>query len=125
MAVDIGLIGLAVMGENLALNFASKGYGVGVYDIREGVAQALAQKSGLKAADSLEQLIEMLEKPRKVMLMIRAGSPVDEVIASLLPLLSPGDVIIDGGNSFYEDTIRRTKLVESHGLLYIGTGISG
>lgn len=126
---DIGLIGLAVMGENLVMNMESKGFSVSVYnrttskvsDFVNGRAKGLK----IQGAYSLEELISQLKKPRKVMLMVKAGKPVDDFIEKLIPLLEEGDVIIDGGNSHFPDTIRRTKYVESKGLLYIGTGVSG
>ncbi len=126
---NIGLIGLAVMGENLVINMESKGFSVAVYNrTQERVTRFLegrAKGKNIVGASSLEDLVEKLEKPRKVMLMIKAGNPVDEMIERLLPLLEEGDVIIDGGNSHFPDTIRRTAYVEEHGKLYIGTGVSG
>ena len=126
---DIGLVGLAVMGENLALNIESRGYSIAVFNRTTSVVDNLIQG---RAADkkfvgchSLEDLVKALAKPRKVMLMVKAGPAVDDLIEQLLPLLSPGDVIIDGGNTHYADTERRTKYVESKGLSYIGTGVSG
>jgi 6-phosphogluconate dehydrogenase len=126
---DIGLIGLAVMGENLVLNMESKGFQVSVYnrstqkvdDFMEGRAKG----KHIIGTHSIEELIASLSSPRKVMLMIKAGSSVYDMIATLIPLLSPGDIIIDGGNTHFPDTNRRTALVESKGLLYIGTGVSG
>jgi len=126
---DIGLIGLAVMGENLVMNMESKGFTVSVYnrtaqkvtDFIEGRAKG----KNITGAYSLGELVAGLEKPRKVMLMIKAGSAVDDSIEALIPLLEPGDIIIDGGNSHFPDTARRTAYVESKGLLYIGTGVSG
>lgn len=130
---DIGLIGLAVMGENLALNFENKGFRVSIYNRlhpgKENVVDRFMRGRGAGrnfiATYSIPELIASLKRPRKVMLMIRAGQPVDEVILELLPHLEPGDVIIDGGNSDFRDTERRMKLVEEHGFLYVGTGISG
>ncbi|MCJ7726381.1 MAG: NAD(P)-binding domain-containing protein, partial [Acidimicrobiia bacterium] len=126
---DIGLIGLAVMGQNLALNMADHGYRVAVYNrttsVTEEFAAGPAADAAIVPATSLEDLVASLERPRKVFLMVRAGAAVDSVIGSLLPLLEPGDVIIDGGNSFYQDTIRRTAEVEAAGLLFVGTGVSG
>lgn len=132
-ASDIGLIGLAVMGENLALNFESKGFTVSVYNRlhpgRENVVDRFVRGRGqgkhFVATYSLQELVASLKRPRKVMLMIRAGKPVDEVIQELLPYLEPGDVIIDGGNSDFRDTERRVKEIEERGMLYVGTGISG
>ena len=126
---DIGLVGLAVMGENLALNIESRGNSIAVFNRTTSVVDNLIQgrAAGKKfvGCHSLEDLVKALAKPRKVMLMVKAGPAVDDLIEQLLPLLSPGDVIIDGGNTYYADTERRTKYVESKGLLYIGTGVSG
>ena len=128
-ACDIGLIGLAVMGENLALNIESRGFRVAVFNrTTSKVDDFLAGRGAGKrfvGCHSLEELVAALARPRKVMLMVKAGPPVDEFIEHLLPLLSPGDVIIDGGNTHFADTERRTKYVESKGLLYVGTGVSG
>ena len=126
---DIGLIGLAVMGENLVMNMESKGFTVSVYNrtaqkVTDFVNGRAAGKN-ITAAYSLEELVESLEKPRKVMMMIKAGGAVDEMIEKLIPLLEEGDIIIDGGNSHFPDTARRTEYVESKGLLYVGTGVSG
>lgn len=126
---DIGLIGLAVMGENLALNIESRGYRIAVYNRTTSVVDALiagrAAGKRFVGCHSIEQLVASLAAPRKVMLMVKAGPAVDTLIDQLIPLLSPGDVIIDGGNTHFMDTERRTKYVESKGLLYIGTGVSG
>ena len=126
---DIGMIGMAVMGENLSMNMERHGYTVAVYDIWDGVVDKFINGRGsgknFIPAYSFEELVSSLETPRVVMMMIRAGSPVDETIDKLLPLLSPGDIIIDGGNSHFPDTARRCKTVEEHGMLYIGTGVSG
>jgi len=126
---DIGLIGLAVMGQNLVLNMADHGYCVAVYNrtvskVDEFLATSARDKT-IRGAHSLEELVSQLERPRRVMLMMKAGKPVDDYINLLIPLLEPGDIIIDGGNSNYEDSIRRTAYVEAHDLLFIGTGISG
>jgi 6-phosphogluconate dehydrogenase len=126
---DIGLIGLAVMGENLVLNMESKGFTVSVFNrstqkVDDFVA-GRAKGKKIVGTHSLEELVKSLKSPRKVMLMIKAGSAVDDMINTLIPLLSPGDIIIDGGNTHFPDTNRRTALVESKGLLYIGTGVSG
>jgi 6-phosphogluconate dehydrogenase len=126
---DIGLIGLAVMGENLVLNMESKGFQVSVFnrstDKVDNFVNGRAKGKNIKGTKTLEELVQSLEHPRKVMLMIKAGSAVDATIDSLIPLLEPGDIIIDGGNTHFPDTNRRTTYVESKGLLYIGTGVSG
>lgn len=126
---DIGLIGLAVMGENLVLNMESKGFQVSVFNrSTQKVDNFLATRAKGKniiGTHSIEELVGTLAQPRKVMLMVKAGKAIDEMIEALIPLLSPGDIIIDGGNTHFPDTNRRTALVESKGLLYIGTGVSG
>jgi len=126
---DFGLIGLAVMGENLALNIESRGYSVAVFNrTTSKVDEFMAGRAKGKrfvGCHSVQELVANLAPPRKVMLMVKAGPAVDEFIEQLIPLLSPGDVIIDGGNTHFADTERRTKYVESKGLLYIGTGVSG
>ncbi|MEX2170946.1 MAG: decarboxylating NADP(+)-dependent phosphogluconate dehydrogenase [Pirellulales bacterium] len=128
-ACDIGLVGLAVMGENLALNIESRGYRVAVFnrttDVVDDFIAGPAKGKKFVGCYSLEELVKALKVPRKVMLMIKAGPPVDQTIEALVPLLSKGDIIIDGGNTYYADTERRTKYVEEKGLLYIGTGVSG
>src|SRR5512134_2165221 len=126
---DIGLIGLAVMGQNLVLNMNDHGYTVAVFNrtvskVNEFLANE-AKGTGVIGTHSIEELCASLKKPRRVMLLVKAGKPVDDFIELLLPHLEPGDIIIDGGNSHFPDTIRRTKYVESKGLLYIGTGVSG
>jgi 6-phosphogluconate dehydrogenase len=126
---DIGLIGLAVMGENLVLNMESHGFTVAVFNrsVKKVDKFVNGRGKGKKfiGTHSLEELVSNLERPRKVMMLVKAGQPVDDFIDKLIPLLEPGDVIIDGGNSHFPDTIRRTRYVESKGLLYIGTGVSG
>ncbi len=126
---DIGLIGLAVMGENLALNIASRGYSIAVYNRTTSVTDAFTADRGRQpnvvGCHTLPDLVASLKSPRKVMMMVKAGPAVDDLIKTLIPLLSPGDVIIDGGNTLFSDTERRTKEVEAAGLLYIGTGVSG
>ena len=126
---DIGLIGLAVMGENLVLNMESKGFTVTVYNRSSEKVDAFLSGRGkgknIRGTHSIEEMVKSLESPRKVMLMIKAGDAVDEMIETLIPLLSAGDIIIDGGNTHFPDTNRRTAYVESKGLLYIGTGVSG
>jgi 6-phosphogluconate dehydrogenase len=129
MKTNIGILGLAVMGENLAINIESKGFRVSVFDVREGVVDNFIQGRGkgrnFCGAHSFEDFVQSIEPPRKIMLMIRAGAPVDEVVGKLLPLLDRGDVIIDGGNSHFADTARRVELAESCGILYVGAGVSG
>lgn len=126
---NIGLIGLAVMGENLAMNMAGKGFRVCVYnretDWITRFIEGRARGQRIRGAYSLADLVAQLEKPRKVMLMVKAGNPVDELIQALIPLLDARDILIDGGNSHYQDTERRTAYVEEKGLYYIGAGISG
>ncbi|HLK92128.1 MAG TPA: decarboxylating NADP(+)-dependent phosphogluconate dehydrogenase [Polyangia bacterium] len=126
---DIGLVGLAVMGENLILNMESRGYTVAVFnrtvDKVDKFMAGRAKGKKIVGAHTLQELVASLKAPRKVMLMVKAGAAVDEFIDHLTPLLSKGDIIIDGGNSHFPDTIRRTKALEEKGLLYIGTGVSG
>ena len=131
---DIGLIGLGIMGQNLVLNMESKGFTVAVYNrtvsgIEEKIVESFIEGRGknknLIGADSIEKFVASLERPRKVMLMVTAGKAVDNIIEQLIPLLSPEDIIIDGGNSHFPDTVRRVKYVESKGFLYIGSGVSG
>lgn len=126
---DIGLVGLAVMGENLVLNMESKGFTVAVYNRTVEKVDRFVEGRGkgkkIVPARSVTDFVGSLKKPRKVMLMVKAGKPVDEFIELFLPILEKGDILIDGGNSHFPDTIRRTKYVESKGLLYIGTGVSG
>ncbi|MBT8197309.1 MAG: decarboxylating NADP(+)-dependent phosphogluconate dehydrogenase, partial [Acidimicrobiia bacterium] len=128
-SADIGVIGLAVMGRNLIMNMDDHGFTVAAYNrTTERVDEFLAGDaagSNVVGVGSLEQLVEALKPPRRVMLMIKAGKPVDATIDSLIPLLDDGDIIIDGGNSLYTDTIARTKRVEAAGLRFIGTGVSG
>src|SRR5437868_2242178 len=126
---DIALIGLAVMGQNLILNMNDHGFKVVAFNrtvskVDEFLGKE-AKGTNVIGAHSLEEMVSALKRPRRVMMLVKAGPPVDEFIEHLIPLLEPGDIIIDGGNSLFEDTIRRTKHVESKGLLYIGTGVSG
>ncbi|HPA87561.1 MAG TPA: decarboxylating NADP(+)-dependent phosphogluconate dehydrogenase [Bacteroidales bacterium] len=126
---DIGLIGLAVMGENLVLNMESKGFQVTVYNrTTQRVDDFLAGRAKgkrIKGVHSIEDLVASLKRPRKIMIMVKAGAAVDDMINTLIPHLDKGDIIIDGGNTHFPDTNRRTAYVESKGLLYIGTGVSG
>ncbi len=126
---DIGIVGLAVMGENLVLNMESKGFTVAVYNRTvekvDNFVNGRAKGKNIIGTRSVEEFITSLAKPRKVMLMVKAGKPVDAFIEQVIPHLEDGDIIIDGGNSHFPDTIRRTEYVESKGLLYIGTGVSG
>jgi len=126
---DIGLIGLAVMGENLVMNMESKGFTVAVFNRTTEKVSAFvegrAKGKNIIGTYSLQELADSLKKPRKVMMMVKAGKPVDDFIDLLLPYLEAGDIIIDGGNSHFPDTIRRTKYVEDKGMFYIGTGVSG
>ncbi|NCO75112.1 MAG: decarboxylating NADP(+)-dependent phosphogluconate dehydrogenase [Cyanobacteria bacterium] len=124
-----GVIGLAVMGENLALNVESRGFPIAVYNRSPNKTEEFmatrAQGKDVKAAYSLEEFVQTLERPRKILVMVKAGAPVDAVIQQLKPLLDEGDMIIDGGNSLYEDTERRTNELEATGLGFMGMGVSG
>ena len=126
---DIGLVGLAVMGENLVLNMESNGFTVAVYNRTfqkvNDFVNGRGKGKNVIAAQTVEELINSLNSPRKVMLMVKAGKPVDDFIELVIPHLSKGDIVIDGGNSHFPDTIRRTKYLEEKGFLYIGTGVSG
>ena len=126
---DIGLIGLAVMGENLVLNMESKGYTVAVYNRTTEKVEHFVNGRGrgkkFIATHTIAEFCRAIRRPRKVMMLVKAGPAVDDLIEQLLPHLESGDVIIDGGNTHFPDTIRRTKYVESKGLFYIGTGVSG
>ena len=129
MPADIGLIGLAVMGQNLVLNMNDHGYTVAVYNrtterTHEFIAGPAAG-TNIIGTETLQELVGALALPRRVMLMVKAGTVVDSVIDELIPLLEPGDIIIDGGNSHFSDTIRRTGALQDLGLLFIGTGVSG
>jgi 6-phosphogluconate dehydrogenase len=127
---DIALIGLAVMGQNLILNMNDHGYTVVAYNrtvskVDEFLNGAAKGRDTILGAKSIEEMFSLLKRPRKIMLMVKAGQAVDDFIELLLPHMEPGDLIIDGGNSHFPDTIRRTKYLESKGMLYIGTGVSG
>jgi len=129
LQADIGVVGLAVMGENLVINLESKGFTVACYnrelEMIDELINGRASGKNVIGCYTVEELVKSLKRPRKIMMMIRAGEPVDSFINILLPLLEDGDIIIDGGNSYFRDTIRRTELVESKNKLYIGTGVSG
>ena len=126
---DIGLIGLAVMGENLVINMESKGFTVAVFNRTvekvDGFVNGRAKGKNVIGTRSIDELIGALKTPRKIMMLVKAGQPVDDFINLLAPKLSPGDLLIDGGNSFFKDTIRRNKMLAEKGILYIGTGVSG
>jgi 6-phosphogluconate dehydrogenase len=126
---DIGLIGLAVMGENLVLNMESKGFSVAIFnrttEVTEKFAATRAKGKNIRPTKTIEELIGALKRPRKIMIMIKAGNPVDQVIGEVAPLLDKGDVIIDGGNSLFTDTQRRGKDLEGKGIHYVGCGVSG
>src|ERR1041385_2080333 len=126
---DIGLIGLAVMGQNLVLNMNDHGYRVAVFNRTVSKVDDFinneAKGTQVVGAHSIEELADALKKPRRVMLMVKAGDTVDQMIDHVVPHLEKGDIVIDGGNSLYTDTNRRTKALEAKGLLFIGTGVSG
>ena len=126
---DIGLIGLAVMGQNLVLNMSDHGFSVVVYNrTLEKTEEFLKDRAAgrdISGASSLEDFVAQLARPRKIMLMIKSGQPVDQTIDALIPLLEKGDVIIDGGNSFFQDTVRRYHHLREKGIHFIGTGVSG
>ena len=126
---QIGVVGLGVMGKNLALNMVSKGYSVATYDAWEEVVdtfnQAETKNKKISATSHINEFVNSLEKPRRILLMVKAGEVTDDTIASLLPYLEHGDIIIDGGNSFYQDTIRRNKELNEKGINFIGAGVSG
>src|ERR1700731_4290900 len=126
---DIGLIGLAVMGENLVLNMESKGFSVAVFnrttEVTEKFAAGRAKGKNIQPTRTIEEFLGALKKPRKVMIMIKAGKPVDQVIGELVPFLDKGEVIIDGGNSLFTDTQRRCKDLEGKGIHYVRCGVSG
>ena len=129
MLSHIGLIGIGLMGENLALNMASKGFSVAVFDIAsdrvDKFTAGRASGKPITGFHSIQALVESLAFPRKIMLMLPAGKPVDDIIETLAPLLAPGDVLIDGGNSHFADTTRRLDMLEARGLSYVGAGVSG
>jgi 6-phosphogluconate dehydrogenase len=126
---DIGLIGLAVMGENLVLNMASHDFTVAVFNRTTSKVDAFidgrAKGKNIVGTHSVAELVASLKRPRKIMIMVKAGAPVDDVINELVPLLQPGDILIDGGNSHFDDSTRRTRDLKAKGLLFVGTGVSG
>ncbi len=125
---QIGVVGMAVMGRNLALNIESRGYTVSIYNrSREKTDEVIAENEGKKLAPfyTVEEFVDSLEKPRRILLMVQAGEATDKTIASLTPHLDKGDILIDGGNTFYKDTIRRNKELSDQGFNFIGTGVSG
>ncbi|MDF2541203.1 MAG: yqjI [Herbinix sp.] len=125
---QVGVIGLAVMGKNLALNIADHGYSVSVYNRSSDKTKALLEEAfdkKMEGFDTLEDFVNSLEIPRKIIIMVKAGAAVDDTIKALLPLISEGDVLMDGGNSYYKDTIQRSEELETKGILYLGSGISG
>ncbi|MDF7785634.1 NADP-dependent phosphogluconate dehydrogenase [Pantoea stewartii] len=125
---QIGVVGMAVMGRNLALNIESRGYTVSVFNrSREKTDEVIAENPGKKLAPfyNVEEFVDSLEKPRRILLMVQAGEATDKTIASLTPHLDKGDILIDGGNTFYKDTIRRNKELSDQGFNFIGTGVSG
>lgn len=128
MKKNIGVIGMAVMGKNLALNIADHGYSVVIYNRTADVMQEVLNEnpnSGLFGAKTLEELVEELEVPRKIILMVKAGKPVDGILEQLIPLIDKGDIVVDAGNSFYLDTIRREKYYSELGFNFVGMGVSG
>ncbi len=126
---DIGLIGLAVMGENLVLNMESKGFTVSIYNRTKSKVDNLINGRGkgknIIGTHTMEEFINSIEQPRKIIIMVKAGQPVDAVIDEIIPYLSKDDILLDGGNTYFKDTQRRAKKVEEKGFLYIGTGVSG
>ena len=126
---QIGLIGLAVMGQNLTLNLAEHGYEMLVYNRTTEVTRDFVEENeaefGIIGTDSLDQFVSRLDRPRRIVLMVKSGAPVDAVIGQLRPLLETGDVIVDGGNSFWLETERRSEELQEAGVAFLGTGISG
>ena len=125
---NIGVIGMAVMGKNLALNLESRGYEVAIYNRTHSVTEeVLRENEGLNlvGSESIEKFVGLLERPRKIIIMVKAGNPVDMTIESLIPYLDKGDIIIDGGNSFFRDSERRYRSLKEKGLNFVGPGVSG
>jgi 6-phosphogluconate dehydrogenase len=128
-SMDIGVMGLAVMGQNLVLNIESRGYSVAVYNRTAEKTRAFIENrtdgKKIEAAYEIDEFVASLSRPRKVFLMVKAGAPTDALIETLLPLLEPGDILMDGGNALYDDTDRRCKAAEALGIQYLGVGVSG
>jgi 6-phosphogluconate dehydrogenase len=127
---DIGLVGLAVMGQNLALNVADHGFRIAVYNRTTSTMEAFIAENpdtpgGLVGAKTLEEFVKSIKRPRKIVILVKAGRPTDAVIDGLLPLLDPGDIVIDGGNALWTDTVRREKALREKGFRFIGSGVSG
>lgn len=124
---QIGVVGMAVMGRNLALNIESRGYSVSVFNRSSDKTDEVIAENPKKLVPSysIEEFVDSLEKPRRILLMVKAGEATDKTIASLTPHLDKGDILIDGGNTFFQDTIRRNKELSEQGFNFIGTGVSG
>ena len=125
---QIGVVGMAVMGKNLALNIESRGYSVSLYNRTASKTDAVIEEhpdKKLVPTYDVEEFVNSLETPRRILLMVQAGEPTDKTIQALLPYLSQGDVLIDGGNTFFQDTIRRNRALADSGIHFIGTGVSG
>ncbi len=125
---QIGVVGMAVMGRNLALNIESRGYSVSVFNrSKEKTDEVIAENPGRKLipCHTIEEFVDSLEKPRRILLMVKAGAATDKTIASLTPYLDKGDILIDGGNTYFQDTIRRNQELSAQGFNFIGTGVSG
>src|SRR5699024_4352098 len=129
MSNQIGVVGLAVMGKNLAMNIESRGFSVAVYNRTQAKTEEFmaneAKGKQFEAAYDIESFVNAIETPRKIILMVKAGDPTDKTIESLLPYLSEGDILVDGGNTLYKDTIRRSEYLQGKGIHFIGTGVSG
>ncbi|MBN2876699.1 MAG: NADP-dependent phosphogluconate dehydrogenase, partial [Bacilli bacterium] len=128
MKKNIGVIGMAVMGKNLALNIADHGYSVAIYNRTYEVTKSVLSENpsaNLTGSETLEEFVNLLESPRKIILMVKAGKPVDAFLDLLYPLLDEGDIVADAGNSFFLDTIRREKSAKEKGINFFGMGVSG
>ena len=125
---DIGMVGMAVMGSNMALNMADHGFWVACYNYTPDLTEQVLREhphENMTGYYDLSEFVQSLKRPRRIMLLIMAGAPVDAVVDQLIPMLEHGDIIVDGGNSFFKDTIRRCNYAKQHGIHYFGTGISG